>query len=479
MNFRMIKYVLGWVMLFEAGFFSVPLICALIYGESEALSFLFSMLICVTVAALMFIGRPKSRTLYAREGYVIVSLCWVMLSAFGALPFMFSGVCTSYVDAFFETVSGFTTTGSSIFAAPEALPMSINMWRCFTHWIGGMGVLVFIMAFLPLSGGQNMHIMKAESPGPSVSKLVPRVRTTALILYVIYLALTVIQFIFLVLGDMSVYDALNTAFATAGTGGFGIKNDSFASYSPYLQIVVTVFMLVFSLNFGAYYLLLRGKPKDAFSSEIRSFLAVVAVATVLLSLNTRGLFSGIGEAVRHSAFTVASVISTTGFASTDFGLWSPLAHTVILALMFIGSCAGSTGGGMKISRLMIFFKSMLNEIKSLIHPKRVQRITVDSRPVESDVVRSVSAYTALYVLIFASSLIALCAFDSPDLVTAFSSVASAQNNIGPALGAAGPSSNFAFYSSASKLVLSFDMLAGRLELFPMILLFSPRTWRNK
>ncbi len=479
MNYRMIKYVLGWVMLFEAGFFAVPLICALIYGEREAISFLLSMLICACVAFVMFIGRPKSRALYAREGYVIVSLCWVMLSAFGALPFMFSGVCTSYIDAFFETVSGFTTTGSSIFASPEALPMSINMWRCFTHWIGGMGVLVFILAFLPLSGGQNMHIMKAESPGPSVSKLVPRVRTTALILYVIYLALTVIQFIFLVVGNMSVYDALNTSFATAGTGGFGIKNDSLGSYSPYLQIVVTVFMLIFSLNFGAYYLLLRGKFKDAFSSEIRSFLIVVAVATAILSLNTRELFASAGDAIRHSAFTVSTIISTTGFSSTDFGLWSPLAHTVILLLMFIGSCAGSTGGGMKISRLLIFLKSMLNEIKSLIHPKRVQRITVDSRPIESDVVRSVSAYMALYALIFASSMLALCIFDSPDLVTAFSSVAATQNNIGPALGAAGPSGNFAFYSSASKLVLCFDMLAGRLELFPMILLFSPSTWRNK
>ncbi len=479
MNYRMIKYILGLVLLFEAGFFTVPLICALIYKEAAALSFLISALICVAVAALLFIGKPKSRALYAREGYVIVSLCWLMLSAFGALPFMLSGVCSSYIDAFFETVSGFTTTGSSIFPAPEALPMSINMWRCFTHWIGGMGILVFVMAFLPLSGGQNMHIMKAESPGPSVSKLVPRVRTTAIILYVIYLTLTVVQFIFLVAGNMSVYEALNTSFATAGTGGFGIKNDSLASYSPYIQIVVTVFMLIFSLNFGAYYLLLKGKIKDAFSSEIRSFLCVVTIATVLLSVNTRGLFENIGDAARHSAFTVASIISTTGFASTDFGLWSPFAHTVILLLMFIGSCAGSTGGGMKISRLIIFFKSMVNEAKTLLHPKRVQKITVDSRPVGADVVRSVGAFMALYVLIFASSVTLLCIFDSPDLITAFSSVASTQNNIGPALGAAGPSSNFAFYSPMSKLVLCFDMLAGRLELFPMIILFSPSTWRNK
>ncbi len=478
MNYRMIKYTLGWVLLFEAGFFIVPMICALVYRETEFFSFLWSALICAAAAGLMFIGKPRSRTLYAREGYIIVSLCWLMLSAFGALPFMFSGVTDSYIDAFFETVSGFTTTGSSIFGAVESLPYSINMWRCFTHWVGGMGVLVFIMAFLPLSGGQNMHIMKAESPGPSVSKLVPRVRTTALILYLIYFVLTAIQFIFLLCGRMNVYEALNTAFATAGTGGFGIKNDSLASYSPYIQIVVTVFMLMFSLNFGAYYLLLKGKLRDAFSSEIRGFLCVVAVAVTILTLNVRGMFDSIGDTIRHSAFTVGSIISTSGFTSTDFGLWNTTAHTVIVALMFIGSCAGSTGGGIKISRLMIFFKGLINEARNLLHPKRVQKITVDGRSVGSDVVRSVSAYMALYVLIFVSSIM-LISLDGADLVTSFTAVATAQNNVGPGLGLVGPSGNFGFFSPLSKLVLSFDMLAGRLELFPMILLFSPSTWKNK
>ncbi len=478
MNYRMIKHTLAWVLLFEAGFFIVPIITAIIYKETAVYAFLLSAAVCAAAAGLMFIGKPKSRVLYAREGYVIVSLCWVLLSLFGALPFMFSRVTASYVDAVFETVSGFTTTGSSIFGAVENLPYSINIWRCFTHWMGGMGVLVFIMAFLPLSGGQNMHIMKAESPGPSVSKLVPRVRTTALILYVIYLTLTVIQFIFLVAGGMPVYDSLCTSFATAGTGGFGIKNDSLASYSPYLQIVVTVFMLLFSLNFGAYYLVIKGKLKEAFSSEIRGFLLVAVIATALLMLNVRGLFNTFGEALRHSAFTVATIMSTSGFASTDFNLWNTFSHVIIVLLMFIGSCAGSTGGGMKISRLMIFFKGMVADAKKMLYPHRVQKITVDARPVETDVVRSVGSYMALYVLIFTGSVV-LVSIDGYDLVTSFTAVATAQNNVGPGLGLVGPTGNFSFLSPLSKIVLCFDMLAGRLELFPMILLFSPTTWRNK
>ncbi len=478
MNYRMIKYTLAWVLLFEAGFFIVPMITALVYRETAFWSFMLSALICAAVAGAMLIRKPKSRELYAKEGFVIVSLCWVLMSAFGALPFMLTGVTSSYVDAFFETVSGFTTTGSSIFVAPESLPHSINIWRCFTHWVGGMGVLVFIMAFIPLSGGQNMHIMKAESPGPSVSKLVPRVRTTALILYVIYFVLSVVQLIFLLAGGMPFFDSLCTTFATAGTGGFGIKNDSFGSYSPYLQIVVTVFMLLFSLNFGAYYLVLKGKIKEAFSSEMRTFIIVVAVAIAILTLNVRFMFDTVGETLRHAAFTVAAIVSTTGFASTDFALWPTLSHVVILTLMFIGACAGSTGGGIKVSRLTIFFKNMLTEMKSMLHPHRVQRITVDGRPVEREVVRTVGSYIAMYILLFGASMM-LISIEGLDFLSCFSAVATAQNNIGPGLGALGPSSNFSFLSPLSKIVLCFDMLAGRLELFPMLLLFSPSTWKNR
>ena len=478
MNYRMIKYTLGGVMLFEACFFAVPTVCAAVYEEKEIFAFLISAAICAAVALCLFIGKPKSRDLYAREGYIIVAMCWILLSLFGALPFILSGVTTSYIDALFETVSGFTTTGATIFGEVESLPKSINMWRCFTHWVGGMGVLVFIMAFLPLSGGRNMHLMKAESPGPSVSKLVPKVRTTALILYLIYFILTVIQFIFLICGGMSLYDSICTAFGTAGTGGFGIKNDSFASYSPYLQIVVTVFMLLFSLNFNAYFFLAKGRIKDVFSSEIRAFLCIVAASIGIITISIRGMYGSVGEALRHAAFTVASVISTTGFSTADFALWPTVACVILVLIMFIGACAGSTGGGMKVSRFIILIKGARKEIKSMIHPRRVQKVTMDSREVESEVVRSVNAYIAVYVIVFAVSTL-LVSFDCNDAVTSFTAVAATINNIGPGLSDVGPTENFAFFSIPSKLVLIFDMIAGRLELIPMLILFSPATWRNK
>ena len=478
MNYRMIKYTLGWLLMFEAGFFIVPILTALVYKEPELWDFMLAAGICLAVAGLMFIGKPKNTVLYAREGFVIVALCWIFLSIFGALPFMFSGVTESYIDALFETVSGFTTTGSTIFGVVEELPRSINIWRCFTHWVGGMGVLVFIMAFLPLSGGQNMHIMKAESPGPSVSKLVPKVRTTALILYVIYFVLTIIQFILLLCGGMSLFESLCTAFGTAGTGGFGVKNDSMGSYSSYLQIVVTVFMLLFSLNFSAYYLAFKGRFKDAFNSEIRTFICIVAIAITTVSINIRGMFDSLGETVKHAAFTVASIISTTGFATVDFNVWPALARTLLIVLMFVGACAGSTGGGIKVSRIMIAFKGMVKEMKSILHPRRVQKVTLDSRPVDMEVVRSVNSYLVFYIVIFTVSMI-IVALENNDLVTGFSAVAATINNIGPGLELVGPTQNFGFLSVPTKLVLIFDMLAGRLELFPMLLLFSPTTWKNR
>ena len=478
MNYRMIKYTLGWLLMFEAGFFIVPILTALVYKEPELWDFMLAAGICLAVAGLMFIGKPKNTVLYAREGFVIVALCWIFLSIFGALPFMFSGVTESYIDALFETVSGFTTTGSTIFGVVEELPRSINIWRCFTHWVGGMGVLVFIMAFLPLSGGQNMHIMKAESPGPSVSKLVPKVRTTALILYVIYFVLTIIQFILLLCGGMSLFDSLCTAFGTAGTGGFGVKNDSMGSYSSYLQIVVTVFMLLFSLNFSAYYLAFKGRFKDAFNSEIRTFICIVAIAITTVSINIRGMFDSLGETVKHAAFTVASIISTTGFATVDFNVLTALARTLLIVRMFIGACAGSTGGCIKVSRIMIAFKGMVKEMKSILHPRRVQKVTLDSRPVDMEVVRSVNSYLVFYIVIFTVSMI-IVALENNDLVTGFSAVAATINNIGPGLELVGPTQNFGFLSVPTKLVLIFDMLAGRLELFPMLLLFSPTTWKNR
>ena len=405
------------------------------------------------------------------------------MSLFGALPFFLSGEVPSYIDALFETVSGFTTTGATIMPtgeSVEALPKSLLMWRSFTHWVGGMGVLVFIMAFLPLSGARNMHIMKAESPGPTVGKLVPKVKKTASILYLIYTVMTVIQFIMLLCGKMPLFDALNTAFATAGTGGFAIKADGFAGYSSYLQIVVTVFMLLFSINFNSYYLLLKGKWKEAFNTEVRTFLIIVITAISLITLNLHFTESQVlvgGEAVKHSAFTVASIISTTGFATENFDLWPTLSKTVLVLLMFVGACAGSTGGGMKVSRFLIWGKGASNEVHRMLHPKQVKKIMMDRQLVEHEVVRSANAYLIAYIFIFIASLLVV-SLEGVDLTSTFTSVVTTINNVGPGLGMVGPVGSFADFSWWSKLVFIFDMLVGRLEVFPMLVLFAPATWRK-
>ena len=477
MNYRMIRNILGWLLLFECGFMLVPTVTALVYREAQIWHFLATMLLCGGLGGLCVLKKPKNSTLYAREGFVIVSLSWLILSLFGALPFCISGCIPNYVDALFETVSGFTTTGASILSAVEPLPKCILMWRSFTHWVGGMGVLVFIMAFIPLSGGQNMHIMKAESPGPSVSKLVPRVKTTALILYSIYLALTLIQFILLLCGSMSPFEALTTAFGTAGTGGFSVRGDSMASYSPYIQWVVTVFMLLFSINFSCYYLFLLRRFKDAFNTELRRFIYIVGIVILVITLNVRGAFDTLGETLRHVSFTVASLISTTGFATVDFNLWPELSRTLLVLIMFIGACAGSTGGGLKISRLMILLRGAVNELGNLIRPHRVKRITIDKRPVEPEVVRATNVYMIWYILIFTASVI-IISFDDHDLITNFTAVTATINNIGPGLNLVGPTGNFGFFSIPSKLVLIFDMLAGRLEIFPVLALFAPSTWKK-
>lgn len=479
MNYRMIKYTIGWLLLFEAGFFLLPIVTGLVYGESATLAFLYSFLAAGGVGALLVVRKPKAAKLYSREGFVIVALSWIFLSLFGALPFVFSGATHNFADALFESVSAFTTTGAGVIENVEALPHCLLIWRSFANWIGGMGVLVFIMAFLPLGGAHNMNIMKAESPGPSVSKLVPRVKTTALLLYVIYIVLTLVQLVLLLCGGASFFDALSISFSTAGTGGFAIKNDSFASYSPYIQIVTAVFMLVFSVNFASYYLALRGRFKEALSTEVKVFFAIVTAAIVIICCDVcgAGVFTSFGEALRHVAFTVSSIVSTTGFATADFNLWPNLSKTVILLLMFVGACAGSTGGGIKVSRIVILAKGMAKEIRTIIHPRRVKKLTLDGREVEHEVVRSVNAYMICYIAIFLFSLLFI-SFEETDMITNFTAVASMLNNIGPGLEAVGPSSNFAFFSVPSKLVLSFDMLAGRLELFPMLVLFYPGTYKR-
>ena len=480
MNFKMIKQTLGYLLMFEAAFLLVPLITAAVYREPAFFAFLITLALSATCGILLVsIGKPKNKLLFARDGFLIVTASWVLISLFGSLPFVFSGAIPNCIDALFETVSGFTTTGASILSEVESLPRSVLMWRSFSHWVGGMGVLVFIIAFLPLSGGQNMHIMKAESPGPSVSKLVPRVKDTAVILYAIYIALTLGEFVLLLIDGNNVFDSANLAFATAGTGGFGIRNDSLASFSSATQIIITVFLVLFSINFNSYYLILKAKFKDAFNTEVRVFLYIVVSATTIIAFNILGSTGAenIGDAFRHSALTVASLISTAGFSTLDFNLWPELSKTILVMIMFIGACAGSTGGGIKVSRIILMFKGMTRELSQLTHPKQIKKITLDTRPVDHEVVRSVNAYMICYILVFFTSVF-LLSFNGYDFTTNFTAVTATFNNIGPGLSLVGPTQNFGFFSPFSKLVLIFDMLAGRLELFPVIVLFAPSTWKK-
>ncbi|MBR5808817.1 MAG: TrkH family potassium uptake protein, partial [Clostridia bacterium] len=417
------------------------------------------------------------KSMYAKEGFICVALSWIVLSIFGALPFIFSGTA-SIVDCLFETVSGFTTTGASILSDVEVLPKGLLFWRSFTHWLGGMGVLVFLVAILPLAGGSNLHLIKAESPGPSVGKLVPKVRSTAKILYLMYLALTLIQVVFLLFGGMNLFDALTISFGTAGTGGFGILNSGCADYSPYIQIVITVFMILFGINFSLYYLLLLGKIRDILrSEELKAYLGIIFVAIIVIVLNCKDMYESIGDAIRHTAFQVGAVITTTGFSTTDFDLWPSLSKTIMVLLMFSGAMAGSTGGGIKVSRILILIKTITKEIFSTVHPNATKKVAIDQRPVEHQVVRGVNVYMAAYVIIFAASVL-LISIDNFDPTTNFTAVLSAMNNIGPGLAEVGPTRNFSIFSDFSTLVLSADMLIGRLEIFPFLVLFAPSTWRK-
>lgn len=479
MNFSMIIYLLGWILNFEAIFLILPTITAIIYGESEVIYFLITIGICLLFGLLITIlKKPKKKTIYAREGFVIVALSWIVLSIFGAIPFYISGCIPSYLDAVFETVSGFTTTGATILTDVEILPKSILLWRSFTHWIGGMGVLVFIMAFLPLSGAQNMNLMKAESPGPSVSKLVPRVKTTALLLYTMYFGLTALQFLLLILGGTPVFDSINISFATAGTGGFGIKNNSIAGYSDYVQIVTTVFMILFGVNFNIYFLLIMRKFRDVINNtEIKAYFATIFIAVLIITLNIGASFPTIGEAIKNITFTVASIITTTGFMTVDFDLWPELSRTIIVMLTFIGACAGSTGGGIKISRFIILFKSISKEIRLLVHPNHFRKLEIDGHKIEHNVIRSTNVYMVCYLMIFVISVL-IISFDNHSLITSFTAAATTLNNVGPGLDLVGPTQNFSFFSDTSKIVLIFNMLAGRLELFPVLVTFSPVTWKK-
>lgn len=479
MNYAIIRYIIGCIFIFEAAFLFPSFVVGLIYQESAAFS------IMVTMALCLLIGIPLARkkrnrklAFYAKDGFVSVALSWIVLSVMGSLPFIISGSITNPIDALFETVSGFTTTGASILSDVEALPRCLLFWRSFTHWIGGMGVLVFMLTILPMSGGSPMNLMKAESPGPSVERFVPTVRSTAKILYSIYIIMTIIQIVLLLIGNMPLFDALTTAFGTAGTGGFGIKNDSMASYSPYIQNVVTVFMILFGVNFNIYFLLLCGKFKQALrSEELHCYLGIILMAIIIIAFNIQDSFSNIFEAFHHSAFQVGSIITTTGYATCDFNAWPALSKTILVILMFIGACAGSTGGGMKVSRLVILAKTVVKELYQYLHPRSIRKTKMDGKTVEHEVVRSTNVFLVTYVLLFAVSVL-LVSIDNYDLVTNFTAVAATFNNIGPGLELVGPTTNFGLFSNGVKLVLIFDMLAGRLELFPLLLLFVKDTWKK-
>lgn len=478
MNYSIIIHILGWVLNFEGLFLGLPCIVALIYGEKSGFAFLFTMILCLTLGTLATKLTKRNAQFFAKEGFVAVALSWIVLSFFGALPFYLSNEIPSFTDAMFETISGFTTTGASILSDVEALSYSSLFWRSFTHWIGGMGVLVFILAILPLAGGYNMHLMRAESPGPQVGKLVPRVRTTAMILYGIYVVITIVQIVLLLLGGMPLFDAITLSFGTAGTGGFGIKNTSLADYSMYSQGIITIFMILFGINFNVFYLFLIKKPKQALKcEEMRWYLGIIAVATIFITWNTRGMFPSLFQALHHSAFQVGSIITTTGYATVDFNLWPEFSKTIIILLMISGACAGSTGGGIKVSRLIIMLKAMKKEIVAFIHPRSVKKIKFEGRAIEREVQNSVLVFLVTYCAIFGVSLL-IITLDNFDFTTNFTSVLTAFNNVGPGLGQVGPSSNFSLFSNPSKFVLMFDMLAGRLEIFPMLLLFAPDTWKK-
>lgn len=479
MNYSIVLYILGCVLKFESAFLVLPALVGLIYREHASVSYLAVAVLCLILGVLLTHKKPRSTNLYTREGFVAVALSWIIMSIFGAIPFVLTGDIPFYVDALFETISGFTTTGSSILTDVESISKASLFWRSFSHWIGGMGVFVFIMAILPMMGGSTMNLMKAESPGPSVSKLVPHVKDTAKILYGIYIAITICEATILRALGMPLFDSLTTTFGTVGTGGFGIRNDSIAGYSPAIQITITVFMILSGINYTAYFYILTGKIKELFKiEEVRWYLAIILGSVAVITWNVRSLYPTFSETLRHAFFQVGSIITTTGYATTDFDLWPALSKTLLVTLMFIGACAGSTSGGIKVSRILILLKTIRKELSLIIHPRQVKKIRMGGHPVDHETLRSANVFLVVYFVLLLTSML-LISVDEFDFSTNFTSVVTVLNNIGPGLNLVGPTQNFSIFSPFSKFVLMFDMLAGRLELFPMMILLMPSTWKRK
>ena len=481
MNRKAVLYTVGRITVLEGVLLALPLLVSLYFREwKTATAFILSVLLAFAVGFLfMFFNRQGEKPMFAKTGFLTVALSWIVLALIGALPFTVSGVIPSYVDAVFETVSGFTTTGASILPDPTVLSKGLLFWRSFTHWIGGMGVIVLMLAVLPADSGRSIHIMRAEVPGPVVGKLVPRIRDTAKILYIIYLALTLLQFVFLACGDMAVFDSILHTFGTAGTGGFGIKPDGVGGYSPYSQWVITVFMLLFGMNFNLYYLLLLGRLKPIFkSAEMWCYLAIVAVSGGIVIINTLPMYETVGETVRHAFFQVSSIVTTTGFSTTDFNLWPGLSRAVIFLLLFVGGCTGSTAGGLKVGRVILLFKTIGRDLKKLLRPRSVSVVHSEGKPVQDDTLHAVTSYFSLYILLILVVFFVI-SFEPFSIETNFSAAVSCVNNVGPGLDAVGPTASYAGYSALSKIVLTLAMLFGRLEIYPLLFLLTPSTWSKK
>ena len=474
----MIAYMVGQVLEIIAALMALPLLVSLIYLETSWKAFLITIIGSLLVGILLTVlSRPKDKVIYSKEGFIIVAFSWILLSAIGAVPFVLTKEIPNFIDAFFETASGFTTTGASIVRDVEKMGKGILFWRSFTHWIGGMGIIVFMMAIVPSQNDRNMHVMRAEVPGPTVGKLVPRLRDTARILYLLYIGVSVIEVFFLLAGGMSLYESLVHMFGTAGTGGFGIKADSIAGYSPYLQWTITIFMLIFGINFNLYYLMVHGHIKDALkSTELRVYLCIWLLSTAVITVNILPQVGKVGMALNQAGFQTASILTTTGYATADFNLWPNLSKMILLGLMFIGGCAGSTGGGLKVARVILLVRSVGRELRHLLHPRSVAVVKFEGKTVSDQTMASVTNYFALYCLILVGCVL-LLGFDKMDTEASITAVIACINNIGPGLGAVGPAANYADFSGFSKVVLSFAMLLGRLEIYPLLIAFTPSTWK--
>ena len=480
----MVSYIIGQIVRVE-GILMIPsLVVSVIYGESAFAAFLIPIVLSVAAGTLLTIKKPSNPDIFAKEGFVTVGLSWIIMSLIGALPFVIDGCIPSFVDAFFETVSGFTTTGASILTEIESLGRGLLFWRSFTHFVGGMGVLVFVLAILPQADTRSvklMHVMRAEVPGPKVGKLVSKIGRTARIMYGIYIGLTVIEMILLLAGGMPVYGSIVNSFATAGTGGFAIKNASIAAYdSAYIDYVIGIFMFLFGVNFNLYYLILIGHVGEALrSEELRWYLIITGVSTALIAADIYEIFGTVGESVRYAFFQVTSVMSTTGFATSDYNAWPALSKVILALLMFCGACVGSTTGGIKVGRIILLVKSGLREVKYMLHPRAVVAVRSEGKPVERDVLRGANSYMIVYIMLFTVSLFLVEMVEECDLVTGFTAVSACLNNVGPGLGEVGPAGNFSALTPFTKILLSVDMLAGRLEIFPLLMLFAPSTWRGR